>query len=234
LIFELVLEVLILILRITYLTEEKPFLRMNPLVDQYFVNGCMRCELGGTPQCKVHNWTAELHLLRDLVLKNGLVEERKWGVPCYTLKGKNVLNISALKHFAVIGFFKGALIKDEKNRLVKPGRNSRFTRLMKFTDTSQIIALEDDIHDFIRQAIAIEQAGLKIELADDAIPVPGELLQTFESDPLLKKAFYSLTPGRQRGYALYFSQAKQAKTRLARIEKYKDKILKGEGLHDGY
>jgi len=197
---------------------------MNPLVDQYFVNGCMSCELGGKPQCKVHNWTAELYLLRDIVLKSGLVEERKWGMPCYTLKGKNVLNISVLKHFAVIVFFKGALIKDEKNRLEKPGENLRFTRLMKFTSISQIVAHEDDIHDFMKRAIAIERAGLKIEVADNAISIPNELLQTFELDPLLKKAFYSLIPGRQRGYALYFSQAKLTKTGLARIEKYKDKI----------
>ncbi len=105
---------------------------------------------------------------------------------------------------------------------------------MKFTSISQIVAHEDDLHDFIKQAIAIEHAGLRIEVADKPISIPDELLQTFESDTLLKKAFYSLTPGRQRGYALYFSQAKQTKTRLARIEKYKDKILKGEGPYDGY
>ncbi|HOI32432.1 MAG TPA: DUF1801 domain-containing protein [Bacteroidales bacterium] len=207
---------------------------MNPLVDQYLVNGCMRCELGGTPHCKVHNWTAELHLLRDIVLASGLMEELKWGVPCYTLNGKNVLNISALKHSVVIGFFKGALLQDEHDLLKKPGENSRFTRLMKFTSTSQITANEEEIRDFIKQAIRIEQDGLKVNVAENAISIPGELLQTFESDPLLKKAYYSLTPGRQRGYALYFSQAKQSKTRLARIEKYKDKILRGEGLHDGY
>lgn len=147
---------------------------------------------------------------------------------------KECIEYQCSKTFCGDWFFKGALIRDEKNRLEKPGENSRFARLMKFTSISQIVAHEDDLHDFIKQAIAIEHAGLRIEVADKPISIPDELLQTFESDTLLKKAFYSLTPGRQRGYALYFSQAKQTKTRLARIEKYKDKILKGEGPYDGY
>ena len=207
---------------------------MNPQIDQYLLNGCMRCKYGGTPSCKVHNWTAELELLRKIVLDCGLTEELKWGVPCYTHKGKNVVILSAFKEFCSVNFFKGALLKDPQKLLVKPGENSQASRLLKFTDVEQVEALRADIRSYILEAVEVEKAGLKVNFRKKTEPVPEELENMFAEKPDFKKAFAALTPGRQRGYLLHFSQPKQAKTRISRIEKCVPKIMKGEGLHDTF
>ncbi len=207
---------------------------MNQSVDQYFTEGCGRCPLGSTPDCKVHHWTAELELLRKIVLQCGLTEESKWGAPCYTINNKNVLMVSALKDYCCISFFKGALINDHKNLLVKPGPNSQAARLFKFKRIEEILAIEDDIRSYIFEAITIEESGLKVEFKKSAEPIPDELINKFEEDPPLKTAFEALSPGRQRGYILHFSQAKQSKTRLSRIEKCIPMILSGIGLNDKY
>ncbi len=207
---------------------------MNPKVDKYLIDGCMRCPLGGTPECKVHTWPEELDLLRQIVLTSGLTEELKWGAPCYTFEDKNVLMVSAFKDFCCISFFKGSLLKDSKGLLDKPGPNSQATRLFKFTNIEGIQAVEEDIKTYIKEAIEIEKAGLKVNFKKNPEPLPEELEQKFEDDPLLKDAFEALTPGRQRGYILFFSQPKKSETRTARIEKCVPKILNGEGMHDQY
>jgi uncharacterized protein YdeI (YjbR/CyaY-like superfamily) len=207
---------------------------MNPKIDNYLANGCMRCEYGGTPDCKVHPWADELKMLRNLVLSCGLTEELKWGVPCYTYNGKNILNISALKHSATIGFFKGALLNDSENILVKPGENSQAARYLKFTTVSQIQDIDEIIRAYIFEAIEIEKAGLEIQFKKNPEPVPDELQEKLDNDPMFNSAWESLTPGRQRGYIIYFSQPKQSKTRVNRIEKYTPNILNGEGMHDKY
>lgn len=206
---------------------------MNPKVDQYLIDGCMRCKYGGTPQCKVNDWKEELVMLRHIVLDSGLTEEIKWGVPVYTHNGKNVVTVSALKDYAAIGFFKGVLLTDSQKILSQQG-NLQSDRLVKFTDVHQINKLEDVLKTYIAEAIAIEESGKKVEFKKNPEPIPEELLQVFENDPALEKAFFALTPGRQRGYIIYFSQPKQAQTRLGRIEKYKQQILNGVGLHDKY
>lgn len=207
---------------------------MNPEVDIYFQEGCGRCPLGGTADCKVHAWPQELSLLRQIVLECGLTEERKWGAPCYSFQGKNVLMIAALKASACLSFFKGSLLSDEKQLLEKPGKNSQAARLFRFTKLDQIVESKDYIKACIFEAIEIEKEGRKVEFKSNPEPMPDELLQILEKDPLLKAAFEGLTPGRQRGYILHISQAKQSKTRIARIEKCSPMILNGIGLHDKY
>ena len=203
----------------------------NPQVDQYLIDGCMRCKYGGTPQCKVHNWVEELKILRQIVLETGLAEEIKWGVPVYTHKGKNIVTVNALKESANIGFFKGVLLADKQKILQQQG-NLQSDRIIKFTNKDDIEKMEDVLKSYILEAIAIEESGKKVEFKKNPEPIPTELLQAFEQNPAFKKTFYSLTPGRQRGYIIYFSQAKQSQTRISRIEKYKEYILNGIGLND--
>jgi uncharacterized protein YdeI (YjbR/CyaY-like superfamily) len=204
---------------------------LNPLVDRYMIDGCMRCKYGGTPQCKVLNWTAELEELRQIVLQTGLTEEIKWGVPVYTLNGKNIVNISALKESANIGFFKGAILKDPHQLLEQQG-SIQSARLIRFTDVKRIRELSDVLKFYVTEAIAVEESGQQVETVRNPEPVPEELETAFEEDAAFKKAFYALTPGRQRGYLIHFSQPKQTATRLGRIEKYRQRILDGLGLHD--
>lgn len=207
---------------------------MNKSVDNYFIEGCGRCSLGGSPDCKVHSWTSELALLRKIVLSCGLKEESKWGVPCYTFQDKNILILSAYKDYCSISFFKGSLLKHDKKLLVKPGPNSQAGRLAKFTAIQQIMGIEKDLKAYIYEAIEVEKAGLKVPMKKNPEPIPEEFEEKMDSDPVLKDAFEALTPGRQRGYIIYFSQPKQSKTRIARIEKCAPMILSGIGLHDEY
>lgn len=205
----------------------------NPKVDKYLTDGCMRCKFGGTPKCKVLNWVDELELLRQIVLETGLSEEIKWGVPVYTSRGKNVVMVNALKESANIVFFKGVLLTDEHKILQQQG-NLQSGRIVKFTNANEIKKLKDVLKSYVLEAIAIEESGKKAEFRKNPEPIPDELLQTFEDDPAFKKAFYALTPGRQRGYIIHFSQPKKTQTRSERIEKYKEQILDGTGLNDKY
>jgi uncharacterized protein YdeI (YjbR/CyaY-like superfamily) len=207
---------------------------MITTVDGYLTDGCMRCDLGGTLDCKVLKWTAELNLLRSIVLDTGLNEEVKWGVPCYTHDGNNVLIVSALKDHCSVGFFKGSLLEDSDELLKSPGKNSQAVRLFTFTNVSEIAAAEDIIKAYVFEAIDIEKAGLKVEFKKNPEPMPEELIERLDEDVVFRNAFEALTPGRQRGYILHFSQPKQEKTPLARIEKWTERILNGEGMHDKY
>jgi uncharacterized protein YdeI (YjbR/CyaY-like superfamily) len=207
--------------------------RYNPQVDDYFARGCGRCALFDTPQCRVHRWQEEMQTLRDILLDAGLTEERKWGNPCYTLNGKNVVMMGALKEFCSLGFFKGALLKDPQNLLVAAGENSQASRQLRYTSVKDIVKHKKHIQAIISEAIKVEQTGKKVVFkAVSEFPMPAELTATFEEMPELKKAFYALTPGRQRGYLLHFAQAKQSATRLSRIEKYIPMIMRGEGMYD--
>lgn len=208
--------------------------RMNKSADSYFIEGCGRCPLGSTPDCKVHTWTKELKWLREIVRSCGLTEESKWGAPCYTFQQKNVLMIGAFKEYCCISFFKGALLNDDKRLLEKPGPNSQAARLFKFENTQDIERVEGDIKNYIFESIEIEKSGLKISFEKHPEPIPDELEEKLTEDPVLKSAFEALTPGRQRGYVLHFSQPKQSKTRTARIEKCTPMILNGIGLNDKY
>lgn len=206
---------------------------MNPGIDAYLADGCMRCKLGGTPQCKVHSWQPELKLLRSIVLECGLQEELKWGVPCYTWQGHNILIVAAFKAYASISFFKGSLLSDTAGLLVSPGENSQASRLIKYTDARTISKQKADLKAYIFEAIEVEKAGLKVEYKKVAeYPVPEEFQQKLDQLPKLKKAFEALTPGRQRAYLLHFGGAKQSQTRAARVEKWIPNILSGKGFNE--
>lgn len=207
-------------------------MELNPKIDLYLAQGCMRCAYGGTDKCKVHSWTDELQYLRNIALESGLKEELKWGVPCYTYNDSNVLNVSALKESAVLSFFKGVLLKDQAKLLEAPGENSQSVRLAKFTNLDQIKDHEQVLRSYIVEAIEIEKQGKKVHFKKNPEPIPEELEHVFEQKPEVEKAFYALTPGRQRGYILHFSQPKQSKTRVSRIEKYIPRIMEGLGFHD--
>ena len=207
--------------------------QQNPLIDKYLTIGCGRCPLVNTPECKVHTWPNELQQLRKIVLDCGLTEELKWSVPCYTHNKKNLLIVAAFKEYCSISFFKGSLLKDPKGILEKPGENSQAARLIRFTTVKQIDKLEKAIRGFIADAIELENTGAKVDFsAKQNLDLPEELLAKFDELPALRSAFNALTPGRQRGYLLFFSGAKQSTTRLARIDKCKPLILAGKGLHD--
>jgi uncharacterized protein YdeI (YjbR/CyaY-like superfamily) len=207
---------------------------MNPAVDNYLSSGCGRCPLGGTPDCKVHLWPALLEKLRAIVLDCGLQEELKWGAPCYTYKGKNVVIIAAFKHHCVLSFFKGALLNDEYKLLTKAGENTQSGRVIKFTSLSEITENEAQLKAYIFEAIEVERQGLKVTFKKQPTPIPEEFQQFMNENPNVKAAFEALTPGRQRGYLLHFSEAKLAKTKIARIEKCTPLILQGKGIHDHY
>ncbi len=206
---------------------------MNDLIDLYLEEGCGRCPLGGTPECKVHSWQKELQLLRKIVLSCGLTEELKWKIPCYTIDGRNVLTVSAFKEHATISFFKGALLKDQHRVLQKPGENSQAARVLHFTSVKAIRDLVPVIKETILDAIAVERSGQKVEFqAKHELTLPVELEQRLSELPALRAAWDGLTPGRQRGYVIFFSGAKQSATRQSRIEKSIPDILAGRGIHD--
>lgn len=191
----------------------------------------MRCKYGGSPQCKVHNWILELELLREICLESGLQEDLKWSVPVYTDAGKNIVTVNALKESANIGFFKGVLLKDPAGLLQQQG-NLQSDRLIKFRAVNEILAVREHIEAYIQEAIAIERSGKKVLFKKNPEALPQELLDLFKAEPDFEHAFKALSPGRQRGYIIYFAAAKQAQTRLKRIEKYKSQIFAGIGLHD--
>ncbi|MTI20747.1 hypothetical protein E1176_06920 [Fulvivirga sp. RKSG066] len=178
-------------------------------------------------------WQEEMTLLRQIVLECGLTEELKWMHPCYTYKNHNIVLIHGFKDFCALLFHKGALLKDDKNILVQQTENVQAARQIRFTNVDEISSLKSTIKAYIFEAIEVEKAGVKIPMKKTAdYTTPEELLEKFNSNPDFKAAFKALTPGRQRGYLLYFSQAKQSQTRKSRIEKYLPQIFEGKGLRD--
>lgn len=203
-------------------------------VDQFLISGCGRCKHFDTPQCKVHTWSEALHLLRGIMQNSGLTEEIKWGFPCYSnSENKNILMIGAFKEFCSLSFFKGVLLTDSHQLLQKAGENSQTMRLLKFTSPEQVIQKSSIINQYITEAIEIEKSGIKIQKPSaQELVLCTELATILDEMPELKVAFQKLTPGRQRGYNLYFSDAKQSATRISRIEKFIPKILSGKGFQD--
>ncbi|PLX21072.1 MAG: hypothetical protein C0599_08435 [Salinivirgaceae bacterium] len=205
---------------------------LNENVDLFLEDGCGRCSYYKSPKCKVIKWTDELAQLRRIVLECGLKEEFKWSQPTYTYDGKNILMVTALMKCAVLSFFKGVLLKDEQKLLISAGENSQAVRQFRFTNVEDILKIESAIKEYVFEAVEVEKAGLKIEYKQRNETIPDELKQMMDENQTLKIAFESLTPGRQRGYILYFSQAKKSETRYSRIMKYIPHILSGRGLND--
>jgi len=192
---------------------------MNPKVDWYFN--------------KASKWQEAFFALREIILECNLVEALKWGLPCYTHNGKNILVIQDFKEYCAIMFFQGALLKDTKKILVELTKNVQSARQIRFTTLKEILKNKSNIKTYIKEAVENEKAGKKVELKKlSDYPIPEELKKTFIEMPELKKSFQSLTPGRQKGYIFYFSSAKQSKTRKVRIEKYIQHILDGKGIDD--
>jgi uncharacterized protein YdeI (YjbR/CyaY-like superfamily) len=192
---------------------------MNPKVDWYF--------------SKNEKWQKEIKALRTVVLDCHLTEELKWGCPCYSFEKKNIVLIHVFKDYCALLFFKGVLLKDPEKLLIQQTKNVQVARQMRFTDMKEITKLKAVIKAYIFEAIEAEEAGVKAPLKKTAeFEMPEEFEAKLKKSAALKKAFKALTPGRQRGYLLYFSSAKQAKTRESRIEKYIPQILDGKGLED--
>jgi uncharacterized protein YdeI (YjbR/CyaY-like superfamily) len=182
---------------------------------------------------KAETWQAEFRKLRTILLDSPLAEELKWGVPCYTFQGKNVVLMHGFKEYCALLFVKGALLKDEKGILVTQTENVQSARQVRFTSVDEIAELAPILKDYVYEAIEVEASGLKVKYKKTTeFPMPEEFQNKLDEDPDLQAAFESLTPGRQRGYLLYFSAPKQSKTRTARVEKYMQKILDGKGLND--
>ena len=193
--------------------------KMNPNVDWYFT--------------KAEKWQEEIRKLRMVVLDCGLTEELKWGVPCYTFQKSNIVLIHVFKEYCALLFFKGALLNDAKGILVQQTENVQAARQVRFTNAKEIDKMEKILKAYIYEAIEVERAGLKVKLKKTSeFKVPEEFQKKLDKNSSLKKAFDALTPGRQRAYIFYFSQAKQSKTREARVEKYIKQILNGKGLDD--
>lgn len=193
--------------------------RANPKADFYF--------------SKNEKWEKEIKKLRSIALSCELNEEVKWGCPCYTLNGQNIVLIHVFKEYCALLFFKGALLKDSKNILVQQTANVQAARQLRFIDLKEITSSASFIKTYIFEAIEIEKAGVKVVMKKTAeFTMSLEFEKKLKSSALIKKAFNALTPGRQRGYLLYFSQAKQTTTREARIEKSIPRILQGKGLDD--
>lgn len=206
---------------------------MNPKVDLYFTDGCGRCPLGGTPNCKVNSWQKEMKHIRRIILDCGLTEELKWGVPCYTFQKSNIAVLAAFKEYCSLSFFKGALLSDSNGILTQPTENTQSARLIRFTSVREILNLEPAIKAHLYEAMEVEKAGLKVDFKKvSELVIPEEFQKKMKEIPALKNAFEALTPGRQKGYLLYFSGAKQSSTRIARIDKYLLQIIKGKGLND--
>ncbi len=192
---------------------------MNPKVDRFFAKD--------TP------WKEAFAKLRDIALDSGLTEELKWGHPCYTLKGKNVVLMHGFNDYCALLFHKGALLKDDHGILVQQTENVQSARQIRFTSAKEITKLKPVLRNYIQQAIEVEKAGTKVPLKKTAeFDMPDEFKKALKEMPALKKAFQALTPGRQRGYLLHFASAKQRATREARIEKNVERILAGKGLDD--
>ncbi|HUQ66741.1 MAG TPA: YdeI family protein [Flavitalea sp.] len=192
---------------------------MNPKVD-FFFN-------------KADKWQNEFENLRKIVLDCGLIEQLKWGVPCYTLDNKNIVLIHGFNDYCALLFFKGALLKDHHHMLIQQTENVQSARQVRFTNAKEIIKNGPVLKKYINEAIEVEKSGLKVILKKSTdLKIVEEFQHKLDKHPALKKAFYELTPGRQRAYNLYFSKPKQSKTREARVEKYIQQIIRGKGLND--
>jgi len=193
--------------------------RTNPKVEFYFA--------------KAKKWQDEITKLRTIILDCGLTEELKWGTPCYTVQESNIVLIHTFKEYCALLFFKGALLKDADGILIQQTKNVQAARQIRFTNVREIVQMEPILKAYIREAIEVEKAGLKVDYKKTSeFKIPEEFQTKLGASPALKTAFRALTPGRQRAYILYFSAAKQSKTRQSRVEKWMPQILKGKGIND--
>jgi uncharacterized protein YdeI (YjbR/CyaY-like superfamily) len=182
---------------------------------------------------KAKQWREQFEKLRTICVDCGLTEELKWGKPCYTYQGSNIVLIHGFKNYCALLFFKGALLKNREGILIQQTENVQAARQIRFTNVREIVEKQSILKTYIKEAIEVEKAGLKVSYKKTSeFASPEEFQNRLDNCPALRKAFSALTPGRQRGYILYFSAAKQSKTREARIENCEQQILNGKGLDD--
>jgi len=190
----------------------------NPKVDFFFRKG---------------KWQEEFEKLRKICLESDLIEELKWGCPCYTFQKRNIVLIHGFKEYCALLFFKGALLKDDKGILIQQTKNVQAARQIRFRSLREVVKMRPVLKAYIKEAVAVETAGLKVDFKKTVeFPIPAEFQNKLNENPALKTSFKALTPGRQRAYILYFSSPKQTKTRESRVEKCVPQILVGKGLND--
>ncbi len=201
-------------------------------VDAYLQDGCGRCEHYQSPLCKVHRWVDELQVLRATLLVAGLDEGLKWGAPCFTIQGRNVAMLAAFRHHCALSFFEGAALVDDHEIMVPPGPNSRYARVVRFSSVDEIAQKLPHVRVLIVQAIEHACSGDRF-VPDPVVDAwPPELDKRFATDEALSRAFYALTPGRQRSHILHIAGAKQASTRERRVTRCVPDILAGKGFNE--
>ena len=198
-------------------------------IEEYFSKGCGHCERFATPECSTRQWIQGLTDLRRICLEAGLVETVKWGQPCYMHGGRNIAILGALRDDFRLGFFNAALLKDPNGILEKSGPYTRHPDMIRFLKNTQVAEMEQSITSYLKEAMRYAEEGIKPPKEQSEIELPGELVETLESDPELADAFHRLTPGRQKSYVINLNSAKKPETRISRIAKYRDKILAGKG-----
>ena len=201
-------------------------------IEAYFVKGCGRCDRFDTPDCSTKQWEHGLKELRRICLELGLVEAVKWGHPCYMHNGRNLAIIGALRKDFRLSFFNAVLMKDPEGVLEKQGPNTRYADMFRFTENSQVAEMEPMIKAYLQEAMGYAEAGIKpppSSKEESTLDFPDELIDALDADPELAEAFHELTPGRQKSYVINLNGAKKPATRVARIAKFRDKILAGKG-----
>ena len=198
-------------------------------IEDFFEKGCGRCARFATPDCSTRKWSAGLTELRRICRSADLAETVKWGHPCYMAAGRNIAIIGAFRGDFRLTFFNAALMKDPRSVLERQGENTQHANMISFTGATQVLQSEPVIVSYLKEAIAYAEAGILPEREDSPLELPSELIDALDGDPELAEAFNRLTPGRQKSYVINLASAKKSETRVARILKFRDRILAGKG-----
>lgn len=198
-------------------------------IEDFFTKGCGRCDRFATPDCSTRSWAPGLASLRRICRAAGLNETVKWAHPCYMHEGRNIAIIGAFRGDFRLSFFEAALLTDPAGVLERQGPNTRHPDMIRFSDSSQVAEKEAVILSYLREAMAYAEQGLRASKEDRTLELPDELVEAVDADPELAEAFHSLTPGRQRSYAIALSSAKTSATRAARMARFRSRIIAGKG-----
>ena len=198
-------------------------------VEDYFSNGCGRCDRFATPDCSTRQWIHGLNALRQICLEAGLIETVKWAHPCYMHSERNIVILGAFRGDFRISFFNAALMKDPSGILEKQGANTKYPDMIRFTENSQVSKIAPIIISYLKEAMGYAEAGIKPPKEQSEIELPNELVEAMDADHELAEAFHSLTPGRQKSYVINLNSAKKPETRISRIVKFRNKIIAGKG-----
>ncbi|MGA8258824.1 MAG: YdeI/OmpD-associated family protein [Arenicellales bacterium] len=198
-------------------------------IEDFFAKGCGRCDRFATPDCSTRTWDDGLRALRKICVTAGLSETVKWAHPCYTHAGRNIALIGAFRGDFRISFFNAALMRDPEAILEKQGPSTQHPNMIRFTENSAVDTLAPTLHAYLREAMAYAEAGIQPPKDERTVEWPEELVEALDSDSELAEGFHKLTPGRQRSYLINLNSAKKAETRVARISRFRDRILAGKG-----